>query len=93
MNKFDINLFNQGGGDSFPTPVQEPNRFQQAIEQLLGEDGDWQKYLRLQQMMNPQQQQQVPVMQAPQAPQIQSAPHQAGVGYRQPTFMRKGLLG
>lgn len=92
MNKFDINLFSQGGGDSFPAPIQEPNRFQQGIEQLLGEDGDWQKYLRLQQMMNPQQGNQQP-MSAPQAPQIQSTPHQAGVGYRQPTYMRKGLLG
>ena len=92
MNKFDINLFNQGGGDSFPTPIQEPNRFQQGIEQLLGEDGDWQKYLRLQQMMNPQQGSQQP-MSVPQAPQIQSTPHQAGVGYRQPTYMKKGLLG
>lgn len=96
FNGLDLNQLLQQGGptNSFGMPQNVSDSLAKAVNQQQGPD--WQKYLELmneQQRMFPQQQQQMPVMQAPQAPQIQSAPHQAGVGYRQPTYMRKGLLG
>jgi|LSQX01.3.fsa_nt_gb hypothetical protein len=95
FNGLDLNQLLQQGGptNGFGMPQNVSDSLAKAIQQQQGPD--WQKYLELlneQQGMFPQQQQQqqMPVMQAP---QVQSTPHQAGVGYRQPTYMRKGLLG
>lgn len=96
FNGLDLNQLLQQGGptNSFGMPQNVSDSLAKAVNQQQGPD--WQKYLELmneQQRLFPQQQQQMPVMQAPQSPQIQSTPHQAGVGHRKPTYMPKGLLG
>lgn len=96
FNGLDLNQLLQQGGptNSFGMPQSVSDSLAKAVNQQQGPD--WQKYLELmneQQRMFPQQQQQMPVMQAPQAPQIQTSGGESGIGYRQPTFMRKGLLG
>ncbi|OFS84482.1 hypothetical protein HMPREF3144_06455 [Oligella sp. HMSC05A10] len=95
FNGLDLNKLLQQGvhTNDFGVPKSVSDNLMNAVKEPKH---DWQKYLELMQEDNnllPQQQQPMPVMQAPQAPQIQSAPHQSGVGYRKPTYMPKGLLG
>lgn len=92
MSFFDFN----GGTNQWGVPMN----IQQSFEgggNAGGGGQDWAKYLQLAGnivgQMSQNQSQQTPMVMPPQAPQIQTSGGQTGVGYRQPGFMRKGLLG
>lgn len=88
----DFSTFNMGGGatNQWGMPMQIQNGFDNA------DSGNLQKYLQMAnaiQSQFAQQAQSIPPIPMPQAPSIQTNGGENGVGYRQPGFMRKGLLG
>ncbi len=86
----DFSQFMGGATNQWGMPMQIQNGFDSSG------GGDLQKYLQMSNAIQAQFAQKdasMPQMAMPQAPSIQTNGGESGVGYRQPGFMRKGLLG